>query len=101
MEGGRPREPCGVGTLLIVRCRRKVRTTRFRGRRQVASLTGMCPSVHASEASLRSGAPKSREIRTALIERVGAVYSNAPIKPINIELSPKLKGKSVNQRAGH
>lgn len=65
-------QPCGVGALTSQVLEREILDwRRFQNRRQVASLTGMCPSVHASGASLRSGSITkhgNRRIRTALIE---------------------------------
>jgi transposase len=65
-------QPCGVGALTSQVLEREILDwRRFQNRRQVASLTGMCPSVHASGASLRSGSITkhgNRRMRTALIE---------------------------------
>ena len=65
-------QPCGVGALTSQVLEREILDWhRFKNRRQVAILTGMCPRVYASGASLRSGAITkhgNRRIRTALIE---------------------------------
>ena len=62
----------GVGALTSQVLEREILDWhRFANRRQVASLTGMCPGVHASGAKTRSGPITkhgNRRIRTALIE---------------------------------
>lgn len=65
-------QPCGVGALTSQVLEREILDwKRFANRRQVASLTGMCPGVHASGSHSRSG-PITRHgnprIRKALIE---------------------------------
>jgi len=63
---------CGVGALTSQVLEREILDwSRFENRRQVASLTGMCPSVHGSGNHTRSGSITkhgNRRIRTALIE---------------------------------
>ena len=65
-------QPCGVGALTSQVLEREILDwNRFKNRRQVASLTGMCPGVHASGGRSRSGPITkhgNRRIRTALIE---------------------------------
>jgi len=65
-------QPCGVGALTSQILEREILDwRRFKNRRQVASLTGMCPGVHASGGRSRSGPITkhgNRRIRTALIE---------------------------------
>jgi transposase len=63
---------CGVGALTSQVLQREILDWhRFTNRRQVASLTGMCPNVHASGSRMRTGhitKHGNRRIRTALIE---------------------------------
>jgi len=65
-------QPCGVGALTSQVLEREILDwNRFKNRRQVASLTGMCPGVHSSGTKTRSGPITkhgNRRIRTALIE---------------------------------
>ena len=65
-------QPHGVGALTSQVLEREILDwSRFQNRRQVASLTGMCPGVHASGGRSRSGPITkhgNRRIRTALIE---------------------------------
>lgn len=65
-------QPRGVGALTSQILEREILDWgRFKNRRQVASLTGMCPGVHASGERSRSGPITkhgNRRIRTALIE---------------------------------
>ena len=65
-------QPSGVGALTSQVLEREILDwSRFNNRRQVASLTGMCPSVHASGERSRTGPITkhgNRRIRTALIE---------------------------------
>jgi transposase len=65
-------QPSGVGALTSQVLEREILDwNRFKNRRQVASLTGMCPGVHASGGRSRSGPITkhgNRRIRTALIE---------------------------------
>lgn len=65
-------QPCGVGALTSQVLEREILDWgRFKNRRQVASLTGMCPGVHSSGGRSRSGPITkhgNRRIRTALIE---------------------------------
>jgi transposase len=65
-------QPSGVGALTSQVLEREILDWgRFKNRRQVASLTGMCPGVHASGGRSRSGPITkhgNRRIRTALIE---------------------------------
>jgi transposase len=65
-------QPCGVGALTSQVLEREILDWhRFQNRRQVASLTGMCPGVRSSGLKTYSGAITrhgNRRIRTALIE---------------------------------
>lgn len=65
-------QPCGVGALTSQVLEREILDwNRFKNRRQVGSLTGMCPGVHASGGRSRTGPITkhgNRRIRTALIE---------------------------------
>jgi transposase len=65
-------QPCGVGALTSQVLEREILDwNRFKNRRQVASLTGMCPRVYSSGPKTRSGPITkhgNRRIRTALIE---------------------------------
>ena len=65
-------QPCGVGALTSQVLEREILDwSRFKNRRQVASLTGMCPGVHSSGPKTRNGPITkhgNRRIRTALIE---------------------------------
>lgn len=65
-------QPCGVGALTSQMLEREILDwNRFKNRRQVGSLTGMCPGVHASGGRSRTGPITkhgNRRIRTALIE---------------------------------
>ena len=65
-------QPWGVGALTSQVLEREILDwKRFKNRRQVASLTGMCPGVHASGGHSRNGPITkhgNRRIRTALIE---------------------------------
>ncbi len=64
---------CGVGALTSQVLEREILDWgRFKNRRQVASLTGMCPGVHLSSGSKIRNGPitrhGNRRIRTALVE---------------------------------
>src|SRR5262249_25660579 len=65
-------QPCGVGALTSQVLEREIlEWHRFKNRRQVGSLTGMCAGVHSSGTRNRSGPITkhgNRRIRTALIE---------------------------------
>jgi transposase len=65
-------QPVGVGALTSQILEREVLSwDRFQNRRQVASLTGMCPGVRASGNKTRSGPITkhgNRRLRTALVE---------------------------------
>jgi transposase len=65
-------QPSGVGALTSQILEREILDwDRFENRRQVASLTGMCPGVHASGGKSRNGPITkhgNRRIRTAVIE---------------------------------
>lgn len=72
LESAAVKQPCGVGALTSQVLEREILDWhRFKNRRQVASLTGMCPGVHASGGRSRSGSITkhgNRRVRTALIE---------------------------------
>ena len=65
-------QPCGVGALTSQVLEREILDWhRFKNRRQVASLTGMCPGVRASGNRQQSGPITkhgNRRLRTALVE---------------------------------
>jgi len=65
-------QACGVGALTSQVLEREILDwNRFQNRRQVASMTGMCPGVRASGAKIRTGSITkhgNRRLRTALIE---------------------------------
>jgi transposase len=72
LESAATPQPCGVGALTSQVLEREILDwNRFKNRRQVGSLTGMCPGVHASGGTSRTGPITkhgNRRIRTALIE---------------------------------
>ena len=72
LQGAARPQPCGVGALTSQVLEREILDwKRFANRRQVASLTGMCPGVRASGLKTRSGPITkhgNRRLRTALIE---------------------------------
>lgn len=72
LESAATKQPCGVGALTSQVLEREILDwNRFNNRRQVASLTGMCPGVHSSGSKTRSGPITkhgNRRLRTALIE---------------------------------
>jgi transposase len=72
LEGAATAQPRGVGALTSQVLEREILDwRRFGNRRQVASLTGMCPGVRASGNKTRSGCITkhgNRRLRTALIE---------------------------------
>jgi transposase len=72
LEKAATAQPCGVGALTSQVLEREILSwDRFKNRRQVASLTGMCPGVRISGNSQRSGPITkhgNRRLRTALIE---------------------------------
>jgi transposase len=72
LESAASEQPCGVGALTSQVLEREVLDwNRFNNRRQVASLTGMCPGVRSSGPKIRSGPITkhgNRRLRTALIE---------------------------------
>jgi transposase len=72
LEKAATAQPCGVGALTSQVLEREILDwSRFKNRRQVASLTGMCPGVRSSGPKTRTGPITkhgNRRIRTALIE---------------------------------
>jgi transposase len=86
-------QPCGVGALTSQVLEREILDwSRFKNRRQVASLTGMCPGVYSSGPKTRSGPITkhgNRRIRTALIELAWRCVRFQP------EYPPLKKWKSV------
>lgn len=72
LQGAATPQPCGVGALTSQVLEREILNwDRFKNRRQVGSLTGMCPGVRASGGKSRTGPITkhgNRRIRTALIE---------------------------------
>jgi len=93
LESAATTQPCGVGALTSqVLAREILDWSRFKNRRQVASLTGMCPGVHSSGSKTRSGPITkhgNRRIRTALIELAWRCVRFQPDYP------PLKKWKSV------
>jgi transposase len=72
IENAATSQPYGVGALTSQVLEREIMDwNRFANRRQVGSLTGMCPGVHSSGGRSRSGPITkhgNRRIRTALVE---------------------------------
>jgi transposase len=72
LEKQATKQPCGVGALTSQVLEREILTwDRFKNRRQVASLTGMCPGVWATGDSCQTGSITkhgNRRLRTALVE---------------------------------
>lgn len=72
LESAATPQPCGVGALTSQVLEREILDwRRFKNRRQVASLTGMCPGVRASGGRSHTGPITkhgNRRLRTALIE---------------------------------
>jgi transposase len=72
LQSAASEQPCGVGALTSQILEREILGwSRFKNRRQVASLTGMCPGVRSSGLKTTSGAITkhgNRRLRTALIE---------------------------------
>jgi transposase len=72
LEKAATTQPRGVGALTSQVLEREILSwERFKNRRQVASLTGMCPGVRASGNKLQSGSITkhgNRRLRTALVE---------------------------------
>jgi transposase len=72
LQNAATKQPSGVGALTSQVLEREILDwSRFANRRQVGSLTGMCPGVHASGGHSRMGPITkhgNRRIRTALIE---------------------------------
>lgn len=101
LEQAATAQPRGLGALTSQILEREILDwKRFHNRRQVASLTGMCPRVHASGASLHSGSITkhgNRRIRTALIEAAWRCVKFQPdYKPLqrwrSVLLSSKASG---------
>jgi transposase len=72
LEKAATTQPRGVGALTSQVLEREILSwDRFKNRRQVASLTGMCPGVRASGLKMQSGPITkhgNRRLRTALVE---------------------------------
>lgn len=72
LEQAASKQPCGVGALTSQVVEREIlRWDRFKNRRQVASLTGMCPSLWSTGNYQLSGSITkhgNRRLRTALVE---------------------------------
>lgn len=81
-EKSAPLQPRGVGLLTSQVLEREILDWhRFKNRRQVASLTGMCPGVRASGNYRRSGSITkhgNRRLRTALIELAWRILRYQP-----------------------
>lgn len=94
-------QPCGVGALTSQILEREILDwNRFKNRRQVASLTGMCPGVRSSGPKTRSGPITkhgNQRIRTALIELAWRCVRFQPEYPPlkkwqSVLLNPKATG---------
>jgi len=101
LESAATPQACGVGALTSQILEREILNwNRFQNRRQVASMTGMCPGVRASGAKLRTGSITkhgNRRLRTALIELAWRCVRFQPdYPPIKkwqpVLLSPKATG---------
>jgi len=102
LEQSAPPAPCGFGALTTEVVRREVGDWhRFQNRRQVASLTGLCPGVHASGGRSRSG-PITRHgnprLRRALVELAWRVIRYQPAYGPVRHWRPKLLGGSAGAR---
>lgn len=94
--------PCGFGALTTELVRREVGDWhRFANRRQVASLTGLCPGVRASGPRQRTG-PITRHgnprLRRALVELAWRVIRYQPDYGPVRHWRSKLLGNSVGAR---
>jgi len=92
-------EAFGVGALTSQVLEREVlRWDRFKNRRQVASLTGMCPGIRASGNKQRSGSITkhgNRRLRTALVELAWRWVRFQPeYKPVKRSRTVLLNSKS-------
>jgi transposase len=89
----------GFGALTCQLLRREVLDwNRFSNRRQVASLTGMCPSVHASGSHSRQGSITKHgnpRIRRLLVELAWRVIRYQPDYPPVQKWRPALENKSA------
>jgi transposase len=101
LEGAATPQVCGVGALTSQVLEREILDwNRFQNRRQVASMTGMCPGVRASGAKIRTGSITkhgNRRLRTALIELAWRCVRFQPdYQPIKkwrpVLLNPKATG---------
>jgi transposase len=93
---------CGVGALTSQVLEREILDwKRFKNRRQVASLTGMCPGVHSSGSKTCSGSITkhgNRRIRTALIE---LAWRSVRSQYQSHECGKKEGHRGGRQKAGH
>jgi transposase len=94
-------QPVGVGALTSQVLEREVLTwERFNNRRQVASLTGMCPGVRASGTKSQSGSITkhgNRRLRTALVELAWRWVRFQPdYKPVKRRRAMLLNPKSTS-----
>jgi transposase len=89
----------GFGALTCQLLRREVLDwNRFKNRRQVASLTGMCPSVHASGGHCRQGSITKHgnpRIRRLLVELAWRVIRVQPSYPPVQKWRPQLDNKGA------
>jgi len=97
---GDARSPArGFGALTCQLLRREVLDwNRFKNRRQVASLTGMCPSVHASGGHCRQGSITKHgnpRIRRLLVELAWRVIRFQPDYPPVRKWKPQLANQSA------
>jgi transposase len=94
---------CGVGALTSQVLEREILDWhRFTNRRQVASLTGMCPGVRASGSRIRNGQITkhgNRRLRTALIELAWRCVRFQPEYPPIKKWRPVLLGTKATGAA--
>jgi transposase len=106
MKKAASEQPAGVGALTSQVLEREILDwRRFSNRRQVASLTGMCPGVRASGLKSRNGPITkhgNRRLRTALIELAWRCVQYQPEYPPlrrwrPVLLHPKATGATKNK----
>ena len=96
-EAQSPAKGFGALTCQLLR-REALDWNRFKNRRQVASLTGMCPSVHASGGHCRQGSITKHgnpRIRRLLVELAWRVIRFQPNYPPVQKWRPQLDNKSA------
>jgi transposase len=106
LEAGAPAAlPKGVGALTwVILAREVLDWSRFKNRRQVASYTGLCPTVHTSDGRGRQGSINrcgNRAVRGALLELVWRLARWQPdYPPVRLlvdkaSLSPRRRRKQA------